>query len=177
MTNFKTSTYEIPNREWYSLEQAIKRVYKLTGEEISIEDLIHYWGVGKLEIKTSIVITPDILIIGGVKVPAVDIRFMYIDINQDIGNAASSKNLKIFKEDSDTGLFYEVFGLNLISEKLNKNSISELIHERLYVTGEFYIADLFYSSITQDLFSEIEVSMGSHVSIYFLEKKLSNFRW
>ena len=148
------------------MEQAVKKIYKLTGDEITVEDLIHYWGVGKLEIKTNISITPDELFIGGVQIPAVDIRFMVLDINRDIANAASSNNLKIFKEESDTGLFSEFF--NLISKEEDKDSIAKLIHERIYATGEFYITNLLYS--TYEYCSESEASMGSFLSMYFIEE-------
>lgn len=47
----KKSEYTIPPREWYTLEQAIKRIYKLTGEELDISDLHHYWLIGKLNLR------------------------------------------------------------------------------------------------------------------------------
>ncbi|MCT8666171.1 hypothetical protein KZ392_11105, partial [Glaesserella parasuis] len=48
------SKYTLPPREWYSLEQAVKRIQQLTGETIEIEELIHYWLIGKLNIAINI---------------------------------------------------------------------------------------------------------------------------
>lgn len=31
--------FKLPPRKWYSLEQAIEKIYKLTGERITIEDI------------------------------------------------------------------------------------------------------------------------------------------
>ncbi|MDP8170554.1 hypothetical protein QJU96_04530 [Pasteurella skyensis] len=42
--------FKLPPRKWYTLEQACKRIYQLTGEEITIDDLIHYWVTEQLEI-------------------------------------------------------------------------------------------------------------------------------
>lgn len=46
--------YNLPPRKWYTLEQAIKRIQKLTGEELEIADLLHYWYLGKLELSVYI---------------------------------------------------------------------------------------------------------------------------
>ncbi|MDO9880416.1 hypothetical protein Q7449_08265 [Glaesserella parasuis] len=37
--------YKLPPRKWYTLEQAIKRIKQLTGEELEMADLIHYWKI------------------------------------------------------------------------------------------------------------------------------------
>ncbi|MDP8078393.1 hypothetical protein [Phocoenobacter skyensis] len=42
--------FKLPPRKWYTLEQACKRIYKLTGEEVTTDDLIHYWLTNKLGI-------------------------------------------------------------------------------------------------------------------------------
>ncbi|MGX2975668.1 hypothetical protein ACWIUH_11730 [Ursidibacter arcticus] len=39
--NNKTSP-SLPPRKWYTLEQAVKRINKLTGEEIEVADLLHF---------------------------------------------------------------------------------------------------------------------------------------
>lgn len=61
MTN---QIFKLPPRKWYSLEQAIKRIKQLTGEELEIEDLIHYWKIRKLEICTYCLMTPVEITIG-----------------------------------------------------------------------------------------------------------------
>lgn len=48
------TNYNLPPREWYSLEQTIDQIYKLTGETINISDLIHYWITGRLNISINI---------------------------------------------------------------------------------------------------------------------------
>ena len=49
----KKNTIKIPNRKWYSLEQAKKYIYKETGEEIEIIDLIHHWINEEIEVYTN----------------------------------------------------------------------------------------------------------------------------
>ncbi|HDL5764566.1 TPA: hypothetical protein PXF06_002677, partial [Mannheimia haemolytica] len=44
------TNYKLPARKWYTLEQATKRIKQLTGEDIEIEDLLHYWYLRKLEL-------------------------------------------------------------------------------------------------------------------------------
>ncbi|QNS14713.1 hypothetical protein [Mannheimia bovis] len=48
------TNYNLPPREWYSLEQTIDQIYKLTGETLNISDLIHYWITGRLNISINI---------------------------------------------------------------------------------------------------------------------------
>ncbi|MCT8565804.1 hypothetical protein Q7471_03580 [Glaesserella parasuis] len=43
-------TYKIPPRKWYTLEQAIKRIKQLTGEEYEINDLLHFSNLGYIEL-------------------------------------------------------------------------------------------------------------------------------
>lgn len=56
--------YNLPPRKWYNLEQAIKRIQKLTGEELEIADLIHYWLTHKIEICIYCNISPSDIKIG-----------------------------------------------------------------------------------------------------------------
>lgn len=51
MTTPQDTAYKIPPRRWYNLEQAKKRIYQLTGEEITTADLIHHWKNHKLDLK------------------------------------------------------------------------------------------------------------------------------
>ncbi|MDD0823098.1 hypothetical protein PTQ27_01240 [Mannheimia sp. AT1] len=46
--------YKLPPRKWYTLEQATKRIKQLTGVELGIEDLLHYWQIGKIIIYTTV---------------------------------------------------------------------------------------------------------------------------
>lgn len=46
--------HTLPTREWYSLEQAIKRIHKLTGETLEVAELIHFWLIGKLNIAINV---------------------------------------------------------------------------------------------------------------------------
>lgn len=48
------TNYNLPPREWYSLEQTIDQIYKLTGETLNISDLIHYWITGRLNISINL---------------------------------------------------------------------------------------------------------------------------
>lgn len=42
--------YSLPPRKWYTLDQAAKRISKLTGEDIEVADLLHYAFTNKLEL-------------------------------------------------------------------------------------------------------------------------------
>lgn len=46
--------YHLPNRKYYTLPQAIKQIYKLTGEQLEIDDLIHFWIMGDLNLSAFI---------------------------------------------------------------------------------------------------------------------------
>ncbi|OOR98871.1 hypothetical protein B0187_06305 [Haemophilus paracuniculus] len=46
--------YRLPNRKWYTLPQAIKQIYKLTGEQLEMDDLIHFWIYRSLRLSTFI---------------------------------------------------------------------------------------------------------------------------
>lgn len=48
------SKYQLPPREWYSLEQAVKHIQQLTGETFEVGDLIHFWLLGKLNIAINV---------------------------------------------------------------------------------------------------------------------------
>ncbi|MDA5621521.1 hypothetical protein NMW79_03300 [Pasteurella multocida] len=44
----------LPQRMWYSLEQAAHKLTKETGEIVTIQDLIYFWGDNKLNLYTTI---------------------------------------------------------------------------------------------------------------------------
>lgn len=48
------SKYQLPPRKWYTLQQTVKRIQQLTGEELEISDLLHYWVTGRINIATNI---------------------------------------------------------------------------------------------------------------------------
>ncbi|WP_373778171.1 hypothetical protein [Glaesserella sp.] len=56
--------YKLPPRKWYTLEQAIKRIKQLTGEELEIADLIHFWNIAKLELCVDCSLYPVVANIG-----------------------------------------------------------------------------------------------------------------
>lgn len=60
-------TFSLPPRKWYTLEQAVKRIAKLTGEDVEIADLLHYWHIGKLNLSVYFVNYPKITQIGDIK--------------------------------------------------------------------------------------------------------------
>lgn len=59
--------YNLPARKWYTLEQATKRIAKLTGEDIDVADLLHYWSVGTLNLSAYVVNYPAVIQIGDIK--------------------------------------------------------------------------------------------------------------
>lgn len=80
-------TYQLPNRKWYTLEQAAKRINKLTGEEIEVADLLHYWKTNQLEICTPISYEKNSLYLGNQQIKNIKsfgIDFFLSDENYDV---------------------------------------------------------------------------------------------
>ena len=59
---------QLPPRRWHSLEQAIKRIKQLTGEELEIADLIHYAAVEKLLLSVYFIYYPARIAIGNLEI-------------------------------------------------------------------------------------------------------------
>lgn len=45
--------YNLPNRKWYTLDQAVRYINKKANEQLEVADLLHFWGIGKLDICTT----------------------------------------------------------------------------------------------------------------------------
>lgn len=90
-------TYKLPPRKWYTLEQAIKRIKQLTGEELEIADLIHYCMNHQIEIYTSIESDLENLVIGNIEIKDELLHYFTIDtfihgdedIKTSVGNSFS----------------------------------------------------------------------------------------
>lgn len=78
--------YTLPPRKWYTLEQAVKRINKLTGEEIEVADLLHYWKTNQLEICTAIEYKDFELDLGQLKIEPNKIKYFDVDFFFDDAN-------------------------------------------------------------------------------------------
>lgn len=58
--------FKLPNRKWYTLQQAIKRIHTLTGETLEIADLLHYWHSEQLDISVYFLNYPARTAIGNI---------------------------------------------------------------------------------------------------------------
>lgn len=115
MTNHK-----LPPRKWYTLEQAVKQINRLTKENIDIDDLLHFAFINKLELCVYVKYKEDDrFIIDG------EIKREYIENN---GNQLSN----------DINL---VFSQNTIREILNRNPKAKEYYKN-YLFSE--IEDEFY---------------------------------
>lgn len=136
------SKYSLPPRKWYTLEQAAKRISKLTGEEIEVADLLHYWQVSMLDLSIDICYLNDLLSI-------------------------SCKNVNIIKSNLYLIGGYEIDGENILNIGLDdiyislfntedsKRSFSGLISIATdYVPQELYKRNLTenYISFKDDIF-------------------------
>lgn len=54
MRTTRNRKYKAPERVYYNLEQASRKISNLCNEEITTDDLIYYWLYGKLEISIPI---------------------------------------------------------------------------------------------------------------------------
>ena len=105
--------YRLPEREWFSLEGAIKEIKKRTGEEIEIEDLIHFWNIGKLEISINVTINYGFLSVGNCCFSFDDVEhFTIYDSNKIIGErSVKALNFLYITNESMSNLGLE-FNLN-----------------------------------------------------------------
>lgn len=85
--------YNLPPRKWYTLEQAIKHIQKLTGEELEIADLLHYWRCNKLDLRTPIKYNRETLVINGEILEIEELNCFYI---QDFGKDIDALNIDDF---------------------------------------------------------------------------------
>lgn len=119
------TNYKLPARKWYTLEQATKRIKQLTGEDIEIEDLLHYWQIGKLLISTNVEYSSkDLTInIGNITLQYISPIFLqfnpneeeYIDIDDDYCSIKFNLEEKDIQQENIEDPF-----LDLISEKYDK---------------------------------------------------------
>lgn len=170
-------TYSLPPRKWYTLEQAAKRIAKLTGEEIEVADLIHYWYLGKIEIFTHIVKNSRYLKIGSYDI---DLK-KDVDFFEDRENLKSVRIEKIFcKESKDfiNGFFsiiFPVFNYSTIEkEVLNKNGISLNFLVYLASPKQKKAKRLFFSIRFND-FDFAKNSIVNFDDLYILNDAINDF--
>lgn len=68
--------YRLPEREWYSLNQAVKYIQYKTNFPIDINDLWHYFYIGKLEACICINVNNDFIQIGDFKIERKNAHFI-----------------------------------------------------------------------------------------------------
>lgn len=113
MTKTQKPAYKLPERKWYSLEQARQKISKLTGEDFTMEDLIHFSGIGKLKIKTQIVLVPERLHLGYKTILPENINYISIENNEtDISIMIQNEDFKILK--GEYGLFESILNFGLL---------------------------------------------------------------
>ncbi|OOS01187.1 hypothetical protein B0186_04475 [Canicola haemoglobinophilus] len=74
----------LPPRKWYSLEKAIREIKKRTGEELDIEDLLHYWAIGKLDFSTRFIKSKYRITISDLIFNPKDIEITYYFSSKDV---------------------------------------------------------------------------------------------
>lgn len=125
------TNYKLPARKWYTLEQAAKRISKLTNEDIDIADLLHYAFINKLELCVYTKYKEDeYFIIDG----EINRELIIDDTRQDIRNI----NL--------------VFHQNTIQEILSRNNeIISIYQQDLFAEIE---DDFYYLQIARNRYNE-----------------------
>ncbi|QIM62908.1 hypothetical protein A1D29_06185 [Pasteurellaceae bacterium Orientalotternb1] len=102
-------SYSLPPRKWYTLEQAAKRIAKLTGEEIEVGDLLHFWYINQLEISIFFRKTETTLTIGEYKFDNEE----FIFIEQPKYFITSDSKIEVIE-----GAIYENFEIDNIFNKI-----------------------------------------------------------
>lgn len=132
MTN---QTFKLPPRKWYTLEQAIKRIKQLTGEELEIEDLIHYWKIKKLELCTYCLMTPEKIKIGGTTLRNTGFSlYVYSDyiMKHDFKYKIEDilEVIKLHKSNTDGSYYYETEEFNQMTNTIEISLLVECSPER-----------------------------------------------
>ncbi|MDH2997861.1 hypothetical protein A1D22_00735 [Pasteurellaceae bacterium LFhippo2] len=151
----KAKKYSLPARKWYTLEQAVKRINKLTGEEIEVADLLHYYSIGVLNLSVYFVSYPARLALGNIEFTKRDLCKINI-FNYD-GNEYEIEDLfrisnqprttfntgfsagRILYDRKDKHIFISGF-LNLyLTAWNNPRDIFEAINKGLFLNGINYL--------------------------------------
>lgn len=91
--------YRLPEREWYSLNQAVKYIQYKTNFSIDIDDLWHYFYIGKLEICICINVNDNFMRIGDLEIERENVYFVenpsFIIDGNDISVLDEEDNVEI----------------------------------------------------------------------------------
>ncbi|MDP0383984.1 hypothetical protein Q7Y45_08905 [Glaesserella parasuis] len=175
--------YKLPPRKWYTLEQAIKRIKQLTGEELEIADLIHYWKIRKLEICTYCLMTPVKITIGNTILNNNGFSlFIYYDHRKENEFKYKIKDVLEFVKLDERGneYNYETTEYNHITNIEEHYNPAYYITERAVTEDEMHGEGVFYihgllSVIPQNGINIIkEVSFDSNIIQFVTPKNNEN---
>lgn len=122
--------YRLPHRKWYTLPQAIKQIHKLTGEQLEIDDLIHFWTIGNLNIS------------------------IFIDATQTYSNHILGKTKKCFCELGSLRVGNLIFNENIKSnewEAILLATNTPEVDELIFFDNDDYLISIFYKIIEDEI--------------------------
>lgn len=176
----ENTKYRLPEREWYSLEGAIKEIKKKTGEELEIIDLLHFWNMGKLDLSVKIHISPFFIEIAKNSYRKKDI--MHFDVFDDfdtllnetdkfknllviMSKAEANESIKFFEDKNNFKDTLAILSqaeeneLSKISEEKDSVILTEADEEYL-ILGEYdnqaYFLSGFFSILPDDDFKSFK---------------------
>lgn len=154
MTN---QIFKLPPRKWYTLEQAIKRIKQLTGEELEIVDLIHYWLSNKLELCVNIFYNPLTLSVGSLNIDTKDLIFLNVTsldnetFHYEFDNLLTITDLIKEHEDLETRKLFSESSLEVL-KKIDSSFLDYEERQKVIIMGILSIYPI------EKIFNEKEIA-------------------
>ncbi|WP_456069851.1 hypothetical protein [Haemophilus paraphrohaemolyticus] len=166
--------YRLPEREWFSLEGAVKEIKKKTGEEIEIIDLLHFWDMGTLDLSVYIKISPFAIDIGKKMYRKKDITSFSVCDNFDtllnetdkfknllvmMGKADANETIKFYEDKNN---FKEVLALGSKSSEQKEAYLALADEDYLFLEqpdNQAYFFRGIFSILPDDSFKIFEIDL------------------
>lgn len=169
---------QLPPRKWYSLEQAIKYIYKKTGEELDVIDLIHYWVNNEIRVNTQIYINSKTkeFILGNIGLDVSKIvnfslnPFVYLD-GEKPKNLMTKDNSFIYLTGKELNLFQEIVStFETESKEINNENIEE---ENVYLCGRVSVVINCFNAINPFFIKEEDNILKNGLPINMIQSLIS----
>lgn len=132
MRTTRNRKYKAPERVYYNLEQASRKISNLCNEEITTDDLIYYWLYGKLEISIPIFINKEFIKIANLYEYERN-KFIFLEYSRLLSYIDNPLNIEIEENIERTEFIIKQDDITLFDKcPINRNTI--------FYTGFFSIS-------------------------------------